>query len=486
MDTIPEPFILCNSKESPTKRRSGFRVPFGLRDGGFWAPAEVSKGKACNCVCPGCGAPLAAKAQESRRKRPHFAHMADAGCETGRETGIHGRAKQLIAERQTLLLPTWVGDLIDMPNPPQARDHDGVCHLGRRVDHPMRLAKLHHIEIERSFGSYQPDVYAHDEAGALLVEIRVTHAVDDRKASLVQVHGRRMIEIDLSQMNRETPHSLAAFEQAVLFDTANRHWISCPAAVEDWQASKRDLDAMVEERNREIAQMRQQRAKAAAKREALAAQEVKDKVGRKAYMRRLLRTNHAGDLAQLAALTAPERIERSLCEYQREAESRVGELLDVVPPVVRSACLRAHHDAWIFGVCPALWQLLAYQHYVATQAPGFRFNRKDVAVWVRRSFHPERVLYRLFVTQYAGRANARRAGFNKQRLEHWAFTDEENASIPNFYEPINDFMRRLEAGRMIRFLPAPLGECEVLPPPPAGWHPVAHVGMAHDRPCLPE
>ena len=476
MDTIPEPLVLCNSHQALRPRRSGFRVPFGLRDGKFWAPAEVPRGKACDCVCPGCAAPLAAKAQESRRKRPHFAHLADAGCATGRETGIHGRAKQLIAERQLLVLPAWMGDLIDMPNPPLARDDDGYLHRGRPVDYPARQVGLYGVEVERSFGEYQPDVVAHDDSGELLIEIRVTHAVDERKAKRVLAHGRRMIEIDLSQFARDTPHDTAAFEHAVLSNLANRDWISFPEAVIDWQASKRDLDVQIDERNQEIARMRGQRARAAEQRQVRETQEMKDKAGRRAYKRSQLRAKHAEDLAQLMQLTAPDRIELVLREYQVEAEARVGELLDRAPPAVRSACLRVHHDAWVFGVDPVLWQLLACQHFVATQSPGFRFNQKDVAAWVRRSFRAERALYRLFVTQYAGRAEARRAGFNKHRLAFWAFTEEENARIPNFYEPINELIRRLEASKLIRALPAPFGECEVLPPPHGGLHPVAHVG----------
>jgi hypothetical protein len=471
MNTIPEPSILCNSENDAIRRRAGFRVPFGLRDGRFWAPAEVLKGKACNCDCPGCGAPLAAKAQASRCKRPHFAHLADARCATGRETGIHGRAKQVIAERRILGLPAWGGDLLDMPNPPFARDDAGFGHRGRFVDYPARQVRLVHVEVERSFGDYQPDVYARDDAGELLIEVRVTHAVDDRKATRVRAHGRRMIEIDLSRLDRETPHDPDAFEQAVLFDATNRHWISCPDALEDWRASKHELDAQVDSRNREIRQVREQHAQAEEQRQVREALETKDKTARKAYMHSQLRAKHAEDLAQLALLTAPERIDSTLREYKIEAEARVGKLLDRVPPAVRSACLRAHHDAWVFGVDPALWQLLAYQHFMASQPPGSRLNQKDVAAWVRRSFNPDRALYRLFVTQYAGRAEARRAGFSKQKLDYWAFTEDENARIPNFYEPINEFIRRLEGARIVRPLPHPLGEYEVQPPSQACLHP---------------
>jgi hypothetical protein len=475
MATIPEPFTLRNPSGNPPARRGGFRVPFGLRDGRVWAPGEVIKGKACGCICPGCGAALAAKAQESRRKRPHFAHLTDTGCQTGRETGIHQRAKQLIVERQELLVPAWIGDLIDMPNPPHARDDEGQLHRGKPIDRPARRVGLRDIEVERSFGTYQPDVYALDEVGELLIEIRVTHAVDDNKAARVQLHGRRMVEIDLSQLHRDTPHDVDAFEHAVLFDPANRSWISCPAAVADWQASKKELDEQIAKRNGEIAQLRDQLFKAAQHRQLREAQEAKDKDGRKSYVRRMKRAEHADDLAQLLDLTSPARIERIQREYQLSSEARVGELLDTVPPAVRSACLRAHEDAWIFGVDPALWQLLAYDHFMTKRSAGDRFNQRDVASWVRRSFPYEKALYRLFVAQYADRAEARRAGFSKRRLAYWVFTDEENDRIPDFYSPINDFIGRLEAARLIRSLPAPIGECEVFPPPTAGWHPAAFV-----------
>src|SRR3546814_12537280 len=102
-----------------------------------------------------------------------------------------------------------------MPNPPQASDADGHVHVGRRVDYPARQSALHKVELERWFGTYKPDVYAWDEAGALLVEIRVTHAVDARKAESVQAPGRRRIERDMSMPDGATPTQLNEFDQGV-------------------------------------------------------------------------------------------------------------------------------------------------------------------------------------------------------------------------------------------------------------------------------
>lgn len=486
MDTIPEPFSLCNAPSPPRGSRAGFRVPFGLRDGRVWAPSEVAKGKACGCVCPGCLSPLAAKAQTSRRRRPHFAHLSDTGCQTGRETGIHLRAKQVIAEHQVLSLPAWLGDLIDRPNPPRARDAEGVLHQGWAVDCPARQASLRNIEVERSFGEYQPDVYAQDEIGELLIEVRVTHAVDEIKADRVHAHQRRMVEIDLSSLDRHIPHDPVAFSQAVLFDPSNRSWISCPEAEKDWQDSKEELEKQIEILNDQIAKQRQLESQRVQSRADQERSKAKDKAARREYVRKLEREKHADDLAQLSTLASPARVRQILSDYQFNAAERTAELLQDAALEVRSACLRAHRDAWIFGVDPVLWQLLAHDHFVGRRPPGYCFNQKQMADWVRKSFPYERSLYRLFVTQYAKRADARRAGFSKRRLDYWVFTEEENAMIPNFHAPINDFIDQLVAASIARRLPAPVGECVVLPPPPSGFQPVAAVAGDRARVELPQ
>lgn len=466
------------SLQAPTFRtpgRIGFRVPFGLRDGRAWAPSEVAKGKACGCVCPGCLAPLTAKAQHSRRKRPHFAHLTDTGCNTGRETGVHLRAKQLIADRRQLLLPAWPGNPATTPNPPRARDSDGQWHSGRRVDLPAHTANLDKVELERSFGLYTPDIAATDQAGTLLIEIRVTHAVDDRKAELVDAGGYRMVEIDLSGLDRNTPHDPVAFEQAVLCDPANRQWIANPQAMREWAASKAELDKDVAERNAWIAEQRQRSALAEQERQQRMALEDRQRAEKKEFVRKRERAKHLKDLEQLAELTDPARVAAMLSSCRKAADERIAQLLETVPTSVRAATLRWHPDAWVFGAHPVLWQLLAYKHFVGDRPPGHRFNQRNVAAWVRTTFPTEGRLYRLFVAKYAARADARRAGFCKRTLDYWVFTPDENSRIPDFYAPVNELVSRLESARVVRLLPAPIGQCEVLPLPPTGCYPTAFV-----------
>jgi competence CoiA-like predicted nuclease len=81
------------------------RVPFGLRDGLLYEPRQVSNGKACGCICPGCQHPLVAK---QNAQTPHFAHAPGEDCNNGTETAIHLAAKQLIAERMEVSIPAVV------------------------------------------------------------------------------------------------------------------------------------------------------------------------------------------------------------------------------------------------------------------------------------------------------------------------------------------------------------------------------------------
>lgn len=460
MPLPPETFQLESPEPRPTGR-SGFRVPFGLRDGRAWAPAEVAKGKACGCVCPGCHAPLSAKAQNSRRKRPHFAHLVDMGCTTGRETGIHLRAKQLIAERGRLLLPTWMGSPQMTPNPPLEQDIAGYWHRGRDVDVPERWGILNEVRLEHRMGAFTPDVLAVEDEETLLIEVRVTHAVDEPKLEWARSAGYRMLEIDLSRLDRNTPHDIEAFEATVLADVHNRCWIAHPEAEDAWRASKAELIHHVAARNAWISDQRQKVELEEQQWREEQSRDAKARAGRRESFRTHVRAKHANDLKILMGLTDPERISRLLQEYRRVSGDRVRMLSGDVPDAVRVLAQRWHKDAWVFGTHPEVWQLQAYVHFVGRQSVGYRFNQRDVSSWVRRSFPIEAHLYRLFVAKYAARAEARRAGFAKRSLDYWVFSPEENRRIPDFYAPINDFIGRLIAARFLRALHAPIGECEV-------------------------
>jgi hypothetical protein len=92
---------------------------------------------------------------------------------------------------------------------------------------------------------------------------------------------------------------------------------------------------------------------------------------------------------------------------------------------------------WIYGVHPFVWRLAVYDHFFSDQNRGKVVRHTDVARWVLATYPKEQCLYELFIAQYRDRSESWRAGFPRTAIRHWAFTDEENALIPNFYRPID-------------------------------------------------
>lgn len=185
-------------------------VPFGLRDGILYEPSQVPIGKACGCICPSCNSPLIGRRGS---KRPHFAHAADRGCQGGLETAVHMAAKQLIAERMQLFLPAFQILLPEMG-------------IASEILKPNRLIALDEVRLENAIGNIRPDIIAIESGKEILVEIAVTHFVDQTKKEKIKARGSHAIEIDLSRYKASI--DFAALSE-VLFETPKHsYWLFHP------------------------------------------------------------------------------------------------------------------------------------------------------------------------------------------------------------------------------------------------------------------
>lgn len=422
--------------DAPAKAHSPGPVPFGLKAGRMLRVEEVPKGLACDCICPACGHALVAKAKDSRHRRPHFAHYRDADCRTGFETTVHKAAKQLIADRLHVCLPAWDGDL-DMPNPPVQQDDAGFSHLGRLVDYPAVRVPLVSVYLERARGDYIPDVTTRDAQGELLIEVRVSHAVDDLKRRWVQSEGIRMLEIDLSRLTLVQALEPLVFEREVLENTGNRVWISCPDATNAWRDSRDELRVHVQQVNREIAAARQREAYELARQQAARSAEQATKDKKREIYREQRRRPYLQELVALPDLVAPEAIQSRLAAFECRDRDAIAEGLGALASErLRAALSQFHPNAWVYDAHPVKWQLGVYREFVQSRPSGFRFNQREVARWVRDRYGVENSLYRLFLAQYKARTEARVGGFRKNRISAWYFTEKENEEIPNFFQPI--------------------------------------------------
>ena len=169
-------------------------------------------------TCPGCGIEMRRRAQSKPMTRldgttytirPHFYHVADVECDSGIETSLHLWAKLIIEEAMTVGLPS-----ISISKRGETRD--------LRTDWTYTS-----VVLEEYQAGIRPDIVMYHDHGALNVEIRVHHAVDERKKEILLARARSerrsCIEIDLASYDfDETPGD--ELQRAILYD-AHRIWI---------------------------------------------------------------------------------------------------------------------------------------------------------------------------------------------------------------------------------------------------------------------
>lgn len=154
-----------------------FRVPYGLApDGVLVEPKDASKDKeTIRYSCPGCGDRLIVK--EGTRKK-HFSHGASSTCSL--ETALHRAAKYAIVHA----IRMWKRG--EAPAPIVERS----CRECRQLHpQPLPAAAVDDAMAERRTDTgHVVDVgLIHGDALRSAVEIRVRHAVDDRKAAELPV-----------------------------------------------------------------------------------------------------------------------------------------------------------------------------------------------------------------------------------------------------------------------------------------------------------
>lgn len=207
------------------------RVPFGLRDDQLYEPGQVPNGKACGCVCPACKRDLVAK---QKATTPHFAHAPGEDCAKALETAVHLAAKQLIAERLELRLPEM--KIFNSWTPKSSLEI--LCE--------ERVAKLESVAVEVWLDDMRPDLVATIDGERYLVEIAVTHYVDEMKYEKIKTHKIPTIEIDAASLKKN--FTFAALEDLLFTNTYPATWLYHPRREEFAQEALRKYLAEEEQK----------------------------------------------------------------------------------------------------------------------------------------------------------------------------------------------------------------------------------------------
>lgn len=159
--------------------------------------------------------------RQPRNKRQHFAHRPDSQC-TG-ETALHRYAKEILAARKTLTLPSLI------------LRKEGI---EERV-FAAGTYQFDDVLPELKVDTFQPDALVRINSNELAVEFLVSHAVGEEKRSKVQSRDISMVEIDLSGLK---PGMMETAElDAAILHHSPRSWIHHRKAA----AAERKLDAAV-------------------------------------------------------------------------------------------------------------------------------------------------------------------------------------------------------------------------------------------------
>ena len=151
-------------------------LPCGLsKDGKLIYIEDAIKGIKCDCVCPACKQPLIAK-NAGKKNTHHFAHQSVVECEHGYQSALHYMAKDFFLELQFL---TFIKN-------------------GKPVQY-----KIDSVELECKIDEIIPDILIICDGKRFIVEIYVTHALDDIKKQKIQDMRISAIEIDLARFHHE-------------------------------------------------------------------------------------------------------------------------------------------------------------------------------------------------------------------------------------------------------------------------------------------
>jgi hypothetical protein len=149
----------------------------------------------------------------------HFAHQPGSDCPHGLESAIHLAAKQLIEERRKLFIPELTVELLVV-------DAMGNLHKPSAQLRKAGVSAFDAVRLEAWVSDFRPDLIVTEAGGReLLVEIAVTHFVDELKLVKIERQGVPAIELNVSDIQVENFDHL---EKLLFEQSTHTRWLFHP------------------------------------------------------------------------------------------------------------------------------------------------------------------------------------------------------------------------------------------------------------------
>lgn len=188
---------------------------------------DVPSGLGCNCICPECKAPLVARKGQTREY--HFAHkgnLSDCNLVYANQTALHRLAKAIIAEEKKIYVPAVA---VPLKNINLGRIPPGIrARLPKAYEYrPAEILNCQSVDLEKHLPGFVPDIIANTSNGEYLIEIAVTHFVDEEKKAHAVEYNAPMLEIDLSRFVEE-PIGSNELREKLIASNELREWTHHP------------------------------------------------------------------------------------------------------------------------------------------------------------------------------------------------------------------------------------------------------------------
>jgi hypothetical protein len=218
------------------------KLAHGHRKGKLISIDEVESGLKCESHCLKCQAPLVAK--KGTKKEHHFAHYRVAECAGAQMTALHMRIEMLIAKHGYMTFPNVLcsnGEIL--------RAKETICfERGSVVVEDSSFLSKWHIK---------PDVSAVVNGSTYLIEIAVTHLVDDDKLRKLIELGLPTLEVRLS-VEEHGNFSDTELESFILDTHLCKNWLVHPArAKQEFELKKQRQKAREVQARRETKYLKQ-------------------------------------------------------------------------------------------------------------------------------------------------------------------------------------------------------------------------------------
>jgi len=169
--------------------------------------SEVESGLIGECYCPYCGGELIAR--KGQIKVHHFAHYNSAECSYGLETAIHLAIKEIIEKNKKMYIPSVEIDIGTLNS--------------RWIISNSRIIKFNSVVSEKRTDGIIPDIIAKVKNAELLVEVKVTHGVDEEKKKRIHDLGYSALEVDLFDLRNVNFETL---EEVLLKGVKRISWLN--------------------------------------------------------------------------------------------------------------------------------------------------------------------------------------------------------------------------------------------------------------------